>query len=62
MEQLQNLTSNTDQLGTTEIITSVSVLKTATEDVSGNLTVRINKMYCYKSNILIVDINIFRNC
>ena len=40
LEQLQKLTSNTDQLGITEIIVSVYILRTATEDVFNNFTVR----------------------
>ena len=39
VKQLENLTSNS-RLGSTEVIASVSVLITATEDVSGNFTVR----------------------
>ena len=40
LEQLQKFTSNTDQLGITEIIVSVYILRTATEDVFNNFTVR----------------------
>ena len=37
---LENLTSNSNRLGSAEVIASVSVLITATQDVSGNYTVR----------------------
>ena len=40
LEQLQKLTSNSDQLGITEIIVSVYILRTATENVFNNFTVR----------------------
>ena len=40
VKQLENLTSNSSRLGSTEVIASVSVLITATKDVSGNFTVR----------------------
>ena len=40
LEQLRKLTSNTDQLRITEIIVSVYILRTATEDVFNNFTVR----------------------
>ena len=40
LEQLRKLTSNTDQLGITEIIVSVYILRTATKDVFNNFTVR----------------------
>ena len=40
LEQLRKLTSNTDQLRITEIIVSVYILRTATEDVFNDFTVR----------------------
>ena len=40
VEQLENLTSDSNRLGSTEVIASVTVLVTATQDVSGNLSVR----------------------
>ena len=40
VKQLENLTSNSSRLGSTEVIASVSVLITATKEVSGNFTVR----------------------
>ena len=61
VEQLQELTSNTDQLGSTEIITSVYILRTATEDVFDNLTVS-KLRYSDEIIYFIADINIFRNC
>ena len=48
VEQLQELTSNTDQLEITEIIASVDILRTATENVFDNLTVR----YMYIDEIM----------
>ena len=46
VEQLQGLTSNTDQLEITEIIASVDILRTATENVFDNLTVsKLRYMY-----------------
>ena len=39
VQQLEELTSNTQELKTTEVTASVSILVTATEDVSGNITV-----------------------
>ena len=38
--ELEALTSNASVLGSTEVTASVSVLVTATNDVSGNITVR----------------------
>ena len=40
VEELEILTSNASTLGSTEVAASVSVLVTATEGVSGNITVR----------------------
>ena len=46
--ELKRLTSSNNLLGTTEVSASVTVLITATEGVSGNLTVRNYLMYfCY---------------
>ena len=39
VEQLENLTSDSNKLGSTEVAASVSILLTATEDTTGNLTV-----------------------
>ena len=61
VEQLQKLTSNTDQLGITEIIASVHILRTATEDVFDNLTVS-KLRYIDEIMYFIAGINIFRNC
>ena len=36
---LDEFTENSDNLGSTEVIVSVAVLLTATEEVSGNLSV-----------------------
>lgn len=41
MEELETLTSNSSMLGSTEVAASVSVLVTATDELAGNLTVKI---------------------
>ena len=40
VQQLDEFTENSDNLGSTEVIVSVAVLLTATEEVSGNVSVR----------------------
>ena len=39
VEQLENLTSDSNKLGSTEVAASVSILLTAVQDTAGNLTV-----------------------
>ena len=40
MEQLEVLTENTESFKSAEVIATVTVLLTVTEDVTGNITVR----------------------
>lgn len=41
VDELETLTSDATVLGSTEVTASVTILVTATVDVSGNITVRI---------------------
>uniref|UniRef100_A0A1X7SMH6 GAIN-B domain-containing protein n=1 Tax=Amphimedon queenslandica TaxID=400682 RepID=A0A1X7SMH6_AMPQE len=54
VQQLEELTSNTQELKSTEVTASVSILVTATEDVSGNITLTSTFLEVV-DNILVVN-------
>ena len=50
VEELETLTSNSSMLGSTEVAASVSVLVTATSNLTGNISVSntgLNSLFAY---------------
>ena len=58
---MDDFTENSDNLGSTEVIISVGVLLTATEDVSGNLSVSWESNNAYSDVIISQLTNDFLN-